>query len=94
MAPKFVSTNLSGQAYQARIHAAGCADVERERGRGHEVWPVPESVTTFAAFAEVEFGDIATDVAAAGTDEWRKECLYNASEVKVLPCATAAGFTA
>lgn len=93
MSSKFVSTNLPGQAYQARIHAADCADVDRDRSRGHEVWPLHEAITTLSSFAEDEFGDIATDVAEAGTDEWRKECLFNASEVKVLRCATDAGFT-
>lgn len=41
---------------------------------------------------EVNFGDVASDSTEVGTDEWRQELRFQASEVTICGCAKAKGF--
>jgi hypothetical protein len=88
---KFAEASKTGQTYTAQIHAAGCKDLAKLAHQGFEVYPV--EVATFAEWAQIEFGDCSSDYEETGSIAWERECLANASEVRVLPCAQAAGFT-
>ena len=85
-----------GMAYMARIHATGCRDIERERRKlaattlgKPEVW---QGTYTGEQWLEVNFGDVAGDSTEEGTEEWRQELRFQASDVTICGCAKAKGF--
>ncbi|QLF84958.1 hypothetical protein SEA_EPSOCAMISIO_86 [Gordonia phage Epsocamisio] len=87
---KFVESSPSGQAYACRIHAKGCSDLPKEKRRGFEQYPA--EAENWTDWTQAVFGDIASDEYEVGTDEWKQACLFEAGEVRVMPCAKAAGF--
>lgn len=87
---KIVEMSIPGQAYAAHIHAQGCADIRKEKGRGYtDSWEMDINGPDWLADT---FGDIASDSYKVDTQDWREELLFQAAEVVVAPCAHKLGF--
>lgn len=89
-----VEMSRPGMEYAARLHAAGCRDIDRDRARGYS--QVTAHQTTPEAWLGEVFGDVASDSGIdpeADPAAWAEELREQAVDVTVCACARAAGFT-
>ena len=93
---KITEVFAPSEAYKARIHAAGCSDIAKDHRRLSGWFGPAEQYTgtyTGEEWMEINFGDVAEDEAEYGTEEWRQELRYQASEVHICNCAAKLGFS-
>ncbi|AKJ72637.1 hypothetical protein PP301_gp085 [Gordonia phage GMA2] len=88
----YIEISKPGQMYSARIHAAGCADIRKDRKRGYtDTYEFGHS--NMQDYVEDTFGDVASDHEKPNTEAWTRECFQQASEITVCACAIKTGFT-
>ncbi|MGW1007430.1 hypothetical protein ACWDBD_44320 [Streptomyces sp. NPDC001118] len=72
-----------------RVHGESCRDAAREASQSDWATPVIVDVDSRQAAAEWMWGDVATDSAEEGSEQWRELCAqYAASDTRFLPCCS------